>query len=365
MKKSDYVFMKHQTMQGKCCSRGDSNPRVGWLLLNLILQFQGMSMRCFKQLVFMLMCCPCLHAVSQTADYPNRPIKMIIPYAAGGPMDFIGRSLAPKMAQDLGQPLVIDNRSGAGGAIGTDVVAKATPDGYTLLNTSSSHASLPVISPNLSFDPIKDFTPITLVAKSVGFILAARPDLQEKNLKELLAYAKTNPGKVTFGSGGVGNVMHFAAEFLAVSADVKLTHVPFKGVSSSLNDLVAGRIDFVIGAPTALLPLIKAGKLKALAITSRKRWSELPDVPTIDEAGVKGFEYTPWYGFWFPAGVPSAQVNKLQKEVAKLLEDPQIKQAFAEQGFTTVGSSSAEFAKVIADEIAINKKLATKVDFTQ
>jgi tripartite-type tricarboxylate transporter receptor subunit TctC len=300
---------------------------------------------------------------STTRDYPNHPIKMVIPYAAGGPMDFIGRTLAPRLSQALGQPLVIDNRAGAGGAIGTDVVAKSAPDGYTMLNTSSSHASLPVVSTSLPYDPIKDFAPITLVANSVGFVVAARPDLPVKNLKELLADAKVNPGKYTFGSGGVGNVMHFAAEFLCTSADVKMTHVPFKGVSQSLNDLVAGRIDFVIGAPTAVLPLVKSGKLKALAITARKRWSELPDVPTIDEA--KGFVYTPWYGFWFPAGVPAEQVVRMRTEVNKLLEDPDIKRAFAEQGFTTVGSSSAEFSKVIADEIAMNKKLATRVDFTQ
>ena len=303
----------------------------------------------------------------QTAhrDYPIRPIRMVIPYAAGGPMDFIGRTLGPRLTQVFGQPIVIDNRAGAGGAIGTDLVAKSLPDGYTLLNTSSSHASLPVVSPSLSYDPVKDFAPITLVANSVGFVMAARPDLPVKNLKELLADAKANPGKYTFGSGGVGNVMHFAGEFLSTSADVKMTHVPFKGVSQSLNDLVAGRIDFVIGAPTAVLPLIKAGKLKALAITARKRWSELPDVPTIDEAGVKGFVYTPWYGLWFPAGVPAEYVQRMRNEVTKILEDPEIKRAFAEQGFATVGTSSAEFAKIVSEEIAINKKLAQRVDFTQ
>jgi tripartite-type tricarboxylate transporter receptor subunit TctC len=280
-------------------------------------------------------------------------------------MDFIGRTINLRLSSVLGQPIVIDNRAGAGGAIGTDIVAKAAPDGYTLLNTSSSHASLPVISSTLPYDPIKDFAPVTLVANSVGFIVAARPDLPAKNLKELLTDAKANPGKYTFGSGGVGNVMHFAGEFLSSTADVKMTHVPFKGVSQSLNDLVAGRIDFVIGAPTAVLPLIKAGKLKALAITARKRWSELPDVPTVDEAAIKGFAYTPWYGFWFPVGVPLEFVNRLRNEVAKILEEPEVKRAFAEQGFAVAGSSPIEFAKTVAEEIAMNKKLAQRVDFTQ
>ncbi len=321
----------------------------------------------FKLLTFVmcLLAMMCQAQTSSSRDYPNRPIKMVIPYAAGGPMDFIGRTLGPRLTQSMGQPIVIDNRAGAGGAIGTDLVAKSSPDGYTLLNTSSSHASLPVVMASLPFDPIKDFAPIILVANSVGFVLAARPDLPVKNLKELLADAKVNPGKYTFGSGGVGNVMHFAAEFLCSSAEVKMTHIPFKGVSQSLNDLVAGRIDFVIGAPTAVLPLIRAGKLKALAITARKRWTELPDVPTIDEAAVKGFVYTPWYGFWFPAGVPAEQVTRMRNEVAKLLEEPDIKHLFAEQGFSVVGSSSLEFQKIVTDEIAMNKKLATRVDFTQ
>ncbi len=325
-------------------------------------------MRFLNGLGLLVLCLWTWQAQAQSApahDWPTHPIKMVIPYAAGGPMDFIGRTLGPRLAQRLGQPVVIDNRTGAGGAIGTDVVAKSLPDGFTLLNTSSSHASLPVVSASLPYDPIKDFAPITLVANSVGFVVAARPDLPMKNLKELLADAKANPGKYTFGSGGIGNVMHFAGEFLCASADVKMTHVPFKGVSQSLNDLVAGRIDFVIGAPTALLPLVKAGKLKALAITARQRWSELPDVPTVDEAGVKGFVYTPWYGFWFPAGVSAEYVNRIRNEVAKLLEDPDIKRAFAEQGFATVGSTPAEFSKVIANEITMNKKLATRVDFTQ
>lgn len=303
-------------------------------------------------------------AQSTAKDYPSRPIKMVIPYAAGGPMDFIGRSLAPRLSASLGQPIVIDNRAGAGGAIGTDAVAKAAPDGYTLLNTSSSHASLPVVSASLPYDPLKDFTPITLVAHSVGFVVAARPDLPVSTLKALLIEAKAHPGLYTFGSGGVGNVMHFAGEFLSSSADVKMTHVPFKGVSQSLNDLVAGRIDIVIGAPTAVLPLVKAGKLKALAITARKRWAELPEVPTVDESAVKGFVYTPWYGFWFPAGVPPELVNRVRLEVNKLLNEADIQQAFAEQGFVTAGSSGAEFSRVIAEELAMNKRLALRVNFT-
>ena len=295
-------------------------------------------------------------------DYPNRPIRVVVPYAAGGPMDFIGRILGQKLAPVLGQNFILDNRVGAGGAIGTDAVAKAAPDGYTMLDTSSSHASLPVVSKSLTYDPIKDFAPVTLVANSVGFIIAAHQDVPAKTLQEFIALAKANPGKFTYGSGGVGNVMQFAAEFFNASANTKITHVPYKGVGQAITDLVGGRIDICFGPANAVLPFIKSGKLKALAITAPKRWSELPDVPTVDEAGVKGFAYVPWYGFWYPAGVPQEYITKMRNDIAKVLEDPEVKKSFADQGFVTVGSTPAEFAKIISDEIEMNKKLAARID---
>jgi tripartite-type tricarboxylate transporter receptor subunit TctC len=298
------------------------------------------------------------------ADYPNRPIRMVVPYVAGGPMDFIGRTLGQKIAPSLGQNFVLDNRAGAGGSLGTDVVAKAAPDGYTLLNTSSSHTSLMVVSKSLPYNPIKDFAPITLVAKSVGFILAAHPDVPARNLQEFIADAKAHPGKYNYASAGVGNVMQFAAESFNASAGTKITHVPYKGVGQAITDLVAGRVEITFGAATALLPMIKAGKLKALAITGQTRWDQLPDVPTVDEAGLKGFVYTPWYGLWYPAGTPPEYVNRMRNEVAKALQDPEVKRSFSEQGFVAVGSTPAEFAKIIADEIDNNKRLALKIDFT-
>ena len=306
-----------------------------------------------------------LHAQTPTAqkDYPNHPIRMVVPYVAGGPMDFIGRTLNQKMAPSLGQNFVIDNRAGAGGAIGTGVVAKAVPDGYTLLNTSSSHASLPVVSPSLSYDPVKDFTPITLVANSVGFVVAVGPSVKANTLQEFIADAKARPEKLNYGSGGVGNVMQFAAEFFNTSAGTKINHVPYKGVGEAITDLMAGRIDVCIGSATALLPLVKSGKLRALAITGKTRWAMMPDVPTVDEAGVKGFVYTPWYGLWYPAGTPTEYVTRMRQEVVKALEDPEVKRSFAEQGYVTVGSTPAEFAKVITDEIDANKRLATKINF--
>ena len=299
------------------------------------------------------------------SDYPNRPIRIVIPYVAGGPMDFIGRTLGQKLTPILGQSIIIDNKPGAGGALGTDMVAKSAPDGYTILDTSSSHASLPIVSPALPYDPIKDFQPITLVANSVGFVIAARPDLPAKNLQEFVADAKAHPDRFTYGSGGIGNVMHFATEFFNNSAGIKMVHVPYKGVGQALTDLISGRIDVFIGPGTAIAPYVKAGKIKALAITANKRWSELPDTPTADEAGVKGFVYGPWYGLWYPAGVPKDYVTRMRNEIAKILNDPEVKKIFYEQGFVTVGSTPEEFAKVIANEIETNRKLATKIDFTE
>ena len=311
----------------------------------------------------MMLCVGLAQAQTVQKDYPNHPIRMVVPYVAGGPMDFIGRTLNQKMAPSLGQNFVIDNRAGAGGAIGTGLVAKSAPDGYTLLNTSSSHASLPVVSPSLSYDPVKDFTPITLVANSVGFVVAVGPSVKANTLQEFIADAKARPEKLNYGSGGVGNVMQFAAEFFNTSAGTKINHVPYKGVGEAITDLMAGRIDVCIGSATALLPLVKSGKLRALAITGKTRWAMMPDVPTVDEAGVKGFVYTPWYGLWYPAGTPTEYVTRMRQEVVKALEDPEVKRSFAEQGYVTVGSTPAEFAKVITDEIDANKRLATKINF--
>ncbi len=316
-----------------------------------------------RWMVCMLLCSGLAQAQTAQKDYPNHPIRMVVPYVAGGPMDFIGRTLNQKMAPSLGQNFVIDNRAGAGGAIGTGVVAKSAPDGYTLLNTSSSHASLPVVSPSLNYDPVKDFTPITLVANSVGFVVAVGPSVKANTLQEFIADAKARPEKLNYGSGGVGNVMQFAAEFFNTSAGTKINHVPYKGVGEAITDLMAGRIDVCIGSATALLPLVKSGKLRALAITGKTRWAMMPDVPTVDEAGVKGFVYTPWYGLWYPAGTPTEYVTRMRQEVVKALEDPEVKRSFAEQGYVTVGSTPAEFAKVIADEIDANKRLAAKINF--
>jgi tripartite-type tricarboxylate transporter receptor subunit TctC len=292
-------------------------------------------------------------------DYPSKPIRVVVPYAAGGPMDYIGRSLGRKMQHIT--TLVIDNRPGAGGALGTDIVAKSAPDGYTILHTSSSHASLPVISKSLPYDPVKDFTPITLIVNSVGFLLVSHNGIPAKTVQEFIAAAKAQPGKITYGSGGIGNVMHFAAELFNDKAGTQLMHIPYKGVGQAIVDLAAGRVDTCFGPATALLPQIKSGRIKAIGITAPQRWSGLPDVPTIDESGVKGYTFVPWYALWFPARTPEAYVTRIRNEVASALQDPEIKAAMGEQGFVPVGSTPAEFAKIVVDEIQLNRRLAAKI----
>jgi tripartite-type tricarboxylate transporter receptor subunit TctC len=256
---------------------------------------------------------------------------------------------------------VLDNRGGAGGVPATDLVAKAPPDGYTMLIQSSSHASLPVINKSLPYDAVKDLAPITLIARSVGFLFAVNPGISARTVQQFIAIAKAQPGKLTFGSAGVGNVMHFAAEMFNSMADIQTTHIPYKGVAQVLPDLIGGRIDSTFGPPVTLQPHVKSGKLRALGITAMTRWSELPEVPTIDESGVKGYAYLPWYGFWFPAGTPNQYVALMQNEMAKALGDPEVKRAFAEQGFVPVGSTPAEFTKTIIEEIEMNKRLAAKI----
>ena len=240
-------------------------------------------------------------------DYPSKPIRVVVPYAPGGPMDFIARMMGRKLQNVT--TLVVDNRPGAGGALGTDLVAKAPPDGYTMLHTSSSHASLPVITKSLPYDPVKDFAPITLLVNSVGFLVVVHPSVPARTIRELVASAKAQPGKFTYGSGGVGNVMHFAPEIFNVMAGTQLTHVPYKGVGQAITDLLGGRIDLCFGPATALLPLIKAGKLNALGITAPTRWSELPDLLTVDEAGVKGYVFVPCSAVRYYAGISSSSVR--------------------------------------------------------
>lgn len=294
-------------------------------------------------------------------DYPSKPIRLVVPYTPGGGVDVVGHVLGQKMAPSIGQNLFLDNRGGAGGMIGTDVVAKSPPDGYTILLTSSAHASLPVTYKSLPYDPVKDFTPISLVANSAGFVLSVHPSLPARSVRELIALAKAHPGKLNYGSSGLGGTLHLATEAFNVMAGTQLAHVPYKGVGPATIDLLSGRLDLIIGPGTVALGHIRSGKLRALGITATARWSELPEVPTIDEAGLKGYKYVVWYGMWFPAGTPTEYVTRIRSEVVKALEYPETKRTFADQGFVVVGSTPQEFSRTISEDIEFHRRLVARI----
>ncbi len=325
----------------------------------------GLRLGAFWSLV-LLACAPATSLGQQQAvkDYPARPIRLVVPYPAGGGIHFVGHVLGQKIASAIGQNLFVDSRAGAGGSIGTDAVAKSKPDGYTILLTSSAHASLPSIYKSLPYDPVKDFTPITLVANSVGFVLVVHPSVPARSVKQLIALAKAQPGKLNYGSSGVGGVIQLATEAFNMMAGTQLTHVPYKGVGVAILDLLAGRIDLTISPGTVVLPHIRSGRLRALGITARVRWSDLPEVPTIDEAGLKGYTYVVWYGMWFPAGAPTEYVTRIRAEVVKAFEDPETKRTFAEQGYVPVASTPQEFSKTIVEDIEFHRRLVARIGLT-
>ncbi len=297
-------------------------------------------------------------------DYPSKPIRLVVPFVPGGPMDFIGHTLGQKIAPVIGQNLFVDNRPGAGGAIGTEVVAKSPRDGYTILLTSSSHTTLPSVLKNLPYDPVKDFTPITLVNRSFGFVLVVHPSVPARSVKEFVALAKANPGKLNYPSAGVGHVLQFAFESFNMMAGTQITHVPYKGIGQAINDLLAGRIEVGLISARSVLPHVRSGKLRPLGITTAARWSELAYVPTMDEAGVKGFTYATWYGLWYPAGTPTEYVARMRAEVARVFEDPATKRTFTEQGLIPVASTPQEFSKTILEQLEFHRRLAARMGLT-
>ena len=313
----------------------------------------------------LIACAAAAGAQSRPAPgYPSRPIRLLVPYVAGSSIDVVGHVLAQRLGAALGQNLFIENRGGAGGAIGADVVAKAAPDGYTVLLTSSSHTSLPAVSKNLPYDTVKDFAPVTLVTRSVGSVLVVHPSLPVRSVRDFVALAKAHPGKLNYGTGGVGNLMHFAAELFNDAAGIRTAHVPYKGAAQVIVDLSAGRIEMGVISAVAVQAHVRAGRLRGLALTAPARWERLADVPTMAEAGVRDCIYGAWYGFWFPAAVPPEYVARLHGEVAKALQDPAIRTRFLDEGMTPVGAAPAEFARTILADIEFHRKLAARIGIT-
>jgi len=288
--------------------------------------------------------------LAQAQSYPNKPIRMIAPYPPGGATDILARLIAQGLTEALGQPVVVENKAGANGQIGHDFVAKAAPDGYTLVLGNSAVLAVSVsMYDKMPFDPIKDFAPITLAAQG-PLVFEINSAIPASTLKEFLAYAKARKGKVNAGLAGVGAMHHLVTEMVKLQAGVDWTNVPYKGSSPMVLDLVAGQIDVGVDNIPSSLPQIKAGKLRALAVTSGKRTPLLPDVPTLAEAGVPGVEAAAWHGVLAPAGTPPEIVNKLNAEIVKVLHSPENVAKLAGLGLDPVGSDPKTFADFIASE---------------
>jgi tripartite-type tricarboxylate transporter receptor subunit TctC len=289
-------------------------------------------------------------ALAQAQQYPSRPIRMVVPFAPGGGSDISGRVLADGLSEALGQTVVVDNRPGAGSILGCDLVAKATPDGYTTLLGNISMAFNTAIYRKLPYDAIKDFAPVSLVADQPN-ILVANPALPAKTFKEFLALAASQPGKLTFGSAGMGSGTHLAMEMLLMSRKLDLIHVPYKGTGPALSALLGNQISVFFSTYASALPHVKTGRLRAYAVTSTKRTTSLPDVPTVAESGFPGYEYSTWYGFLVPAGTPRAIVEKLNKTAVGALNSAKTRERYLGQGMEPIPSTSAHYAAYLKSEI--------------
>ena len=297
--------------------------------------------------------------------YPNKPVRIIVPFPAGGPADLFGRALAQAMAGSLGQPVIIENRAGVGGVLGVDTVAKAPPDGYLLaLNSGSAVAIAPFSMEKMPYDPKKDLALITTVVK-VPEVLAVHPSLPVNTLAELIAYAKANPGKINFGSAGGGSITHLAGELLKAEADVNMVHVPYKGAAPAVQDLLGGQVQMGVFDVPVLLPHIRSGKLKALAITSANRSSALPDVPTTAELGYPKVNSDNWYGLVAPAGTPPEVLTRLHASATAALRSPEVIEQYAKVSGIAFPSSPAEYAVFIDTEQAKWGPVVKAIGFKQ
>jgi len=310
----------------------------------------------------LLLSCTGLSAQAQTSGYPSKVIRIIVPSTAGGPPDQIARMVATKLTTALGQPVIVENRAGAGGMLGTAYVAKTPPDGYTVLITTASHTLIPAFTPDTPYDPVKDFAHVTMLAENFGQALVVRPSLPAQTVQELVALARREPGKLSYGQAGLGTASHIPAELMLAAANIEMLEVPYKGTPAAMTDLLGGHIDmFFIGTQIAL-PLAQEGKLRVLAVTGKERWKGMPDVPTMQEQGFKDFNVVNWFGAWLPAGTPPQIVARLQSEIAKTLQEPDIQKEFDTLGLRGVGSSPEDFARFVAKDAETAREIARRIE---
>ena len=298
------------------------------------------------------LCCAPIHAAENAQQFPSKPIKIIVPYSPGGTTDVLARLVGKYLSDNWKQPVIVENKPGVNGMIGADLVAKAAPDGYTLgIASPGSHAANASLYAKITYDTIKDFTPVTL-AVSAPMLLVAHPSLGVKNVKELIAYAKANPNKISYASGGSGSSQHLAMELFNSTAGLTMTHIAYKGSVASYIDLISGVVTLEFDVLPTSMPQTKSGKLLALAVASSARVPQLPNVPTVAESGLPGFESSSWYGFVAPANLPKDILAKLNAEIVKALRSPSIAEALGKAGVVVVAGTPEEFATHIKNEVA-------------
>lgn len=294
----------------------------------------------------------CIAPFASAQPYPLKPIRCVVPYPPGGPTDIIGRVIAQKLTDSLGQPVIIDNRAGAAGTIGSEQVARSPADGYTLLwGTPGTHGIAPSIYPKLGYDPVKDFAHITLIALGTN-LMVVHPSVPARSVKEFITLAKSRPGKLNFGSAGNGATSHMAAEMLKVMSGIDMLHVPFKGAAPAIVALMSGEVDMAILDAPPLLPQIRSGKVRVLAVASERRSRVLPNVPTIAESGMPGFHASSWHGFFAPAGTPRDIVARLHSEVTRIVRLPDVTERLSAQGVEPVANTPEQFGDFIKSEVA-------------
>ena len=289
-------------------------------------------------------------AQTQGPAYPTKPVKLVVPYPPGGPTDIVARLVAQKLSEQMGQPFIIDNRPGAGANTGAELVARSAPDGYTLVVATTAHAINPSLFKNLGYSLSKDFVPVSLLT-SGPLVIVANPALPVKNITELIALAKSKPGELNFASSGNGQSTHLSAELFASMAGVKMNHIPYKGSAPALTDTMGGQTHLMFDTMLSAMPHVKGGKLKALAVTSASRSPVAPDVPTVAESGLPGYEAIAWNGLLAPAGTPPEVVARLNAELKKALASPDVKDKFEAQGFATSWSAPTDFGRFVTAEV--------------
>lgn len=293
----------------------------------------------------------CGLGAARAAAFPDKPVRMIVAFPAGGGTDIVARLIAERLTALWGQQVIVDNRGGAGGVIGTEAAARAAPDGYTILMATLGNLSINPHLYKMSIDPLKDLTPISNVV-DVNFVLVANPKVPARNVKELIELARKQPGQITFSSSGVGGAPHLAGELFNQMAGVKLAHIPYKGSAPSFTDLIGGQVAVTFDSLVQALPYIQAGKLRALAVLGDKRSALLPDVPTLSEAGLRGYNFSNWFGLVAPAGVPADRIRTLNADVRKVLDEPAVKDQLAKMGAVPAGNTPEQFGKQIRDDSA-------------